>query len=287
MPEPHPEALVPGREPEPFDRLRIDEGRLFRALGIGKPDVEAAARRAAENGTTIERELIAHGRIAAETYYEVLARILGLPYLSFIPAAEVVVSPHVDAALARPRLLRIERGGRALTVLAPEAARFFDLRSWIARRPAMAADLAIASPRAIREAVWACRARARGAETVRALFEEKPAESARLVLTGAQGIVLGAFLTAAAAAVIVAPGPALAALHVALTTLFFACIALRLAALVLWRKPEVKRVSVAAAGPLPVYSVVVALHREAAMVGQLVTALRRLNWPRSLIEIKL
>src|SRR5205085_2842978 len=42
-----------------------------------------------------------------------------------------------------------------------------------------------------------------------------------------------------------------------------------------------------AAGPLPTYTVLVPLHGEAAVVGDLIASLDQLDWPRDRLDIKL
>lgn len=61
----------------PIDR----EWKFLKELGFSKPLLAALRERAEENGTTIEAELLADGRINADAYYGALARVLDLPFL--------------------------------------------------------------------------------------------------------------------------------------------------------------------------------------------------------------
>lgn len=264
-----------------------DEFRLFRSLGLGKPDLDVAGRRAERNGTSLERELLAHGSLDARTYYETLARILGLRYLDAIPPESVVLGRHADSALRQPRLLPVEMEGHRYYVIAPEASRLDEIKAWMQRRPALADQLVVAAPSVIREAVWSSRAPERVSETVRRLFENDMADSARIVLTGSQGFVMGLLLAAILGATVLAPSTAAIVWHVLLSVFFFACIVMRFAALA-FSAPAVNPVLPSVRTPgLPVYTVAVALYREAEVIDQLLGSLSRLNWPRSLLEIKL
>jgi len=136
--------------------------------------------------------------------------------------------------------------------------------------------------------VWAAGARRRGREVTNGLFERQPAFSARTVLSGAQGFVAGAAVAATVAAFLVAPVVMLLVLHIVLSLTYFASLMLRLTALILrvHRPSPIERLS-RQTGPLPRYTVMVALYREAPVVSQLMACLERLDWPHALIDIKL
>lgn len=68
--------------------------------------------------------------------------------------------------------------------------------------------------------------------------------------------------------------------------LFFGLVLLRLAATIDARRPLPQAASRLPDDRLPIYTVLVPLYREAAVAGQLVTALKRLDYPPSRLEIK-
>jgi cellulose synthase/poly-beta-1,6-N-acetylglucosamine synthase-like glycosyltransferase len=80
------------------------------------------------------------------------------------------------------------------------------------------------------------------------------------------------------------PALMLAAAHLAASLLFGACVLLRVRA-----ASHAKRLKPAirptVPGPYPVYSVLVALHREREVVPQLCAHLRKLRWPASRLEV--
>ncbi|WP_181408141.1 glycosyltransferase family 2 protein [Pararhizobium mangrovi] len=243
--------------------------------------------RSRHNVTSLEAELMAAGDIDPAIYYEALAQWLGVAFIAEMNAADLVECPHMDAALRDCAPVRVERAGQTMQVIAPCFAQFQDLAAIFERRPDLRARFAIATPATIRRCVWECRSIARARETTRRLFEGSASESARLVVTGAQGFFAGLALATLLLVLTAAPWTSLFVTHACLSLLFFACIAIRFFALKRtsadpWRRPN--------ADPgvcPPVYTVLVALHDEASVVGELVASLSRLEWPRSLLEIKL
>ena len=260
--------------------------RLCRTLGIGEPTLTAARERSARNGISVERELMACGAIDPAAFYREVAAMLNVPFLASIAPEKIIVSRHLDSVLARPERVSAEIDGQLRHVVAPAAGQIARLEELIAANPATRNRLAVATPAAIRSAVWNCRSEARACETARALFEQNMSESARTVVTGRQGFVFGLILAGAAAAAFLAPSAALLLLHLVLSSFFLSCVGLRAAALASFRKPGSCAMP-RADGPFPRYTVLVALYEEAAMVPQLVASLSRLEWPRSLIEFKL
>ena len=288
-----PAEVDPRWEPEIVGRQSVSQGppgdldRLLRILGIRKAVLAEARKRAARNLTSLEQELIASGAVDAADFYGAVAAMLEVPFIDAVAPSTVVVSEHIDSALVRPERLSAEIGGRLRHVVAPRADQVGQLARFIADKPALRGRFAVTTPAAIREAVWSCRSGPRARETVRALFERNMADSARLVMTGAQGFCFGLLLALLAMTGNAAPAGALVLLHLVLSVFFFGCIALRMVALLAYRKPVPRVLPRGADQPTARYSVLVALYDEAAMVPQLVASLSRLEWPRSLIEIKL
>jgi cellulose synthase/poly-beta-1,6-N-acetylglucosamine synthase-like glycosyltransferase len=105
--------------------------------------------------------------------------------------------------------------------------------------------------------------------------------------TGRRSYGVAAFLaTAMAVAAVAAQGTALIAIEATLGGVFLAWTGLRLFGLMSERLVRRTPHSISP-GNLPIYSVVVALYREAAAVPDLVSALRSLNYPPEKLDIKL
>lgn len=283
----------PRSDDEPWPETDPDfpeaEAAVLAALGFSKPLIARMRERALFHGTTIEAELLRSGEVREEAYYGAVARLLRLPFIDTINPGLVQDTMALDSQLTKPTMVRLSHRGRAPeTAIVPEAVRLAGLAAALATMPPLGRDLAITTPSAMRKAVWTAGAKRRARETTNGLFEWQPAFSARTVLSGTQGFVAGAIVAATAAAFFIVPVVMLLVLHVVLSLTYFASLMLRLTALALkmHRPSPATRLNLQA-DPLPRYTVMVALYREAAVVSQLITSLDRLDWPRALIDIKL
>ncbi|EPF00165.1 glycosyltransferase family 2 protein [Rhizobium grahamii] len=259
------------------------EAEVLLQLGIGKPTIARAMQLARRNGTSIEQELLAGGAVDADSYYASLARGLRLPFLPTIDSSLVNDDKALDSQLAQARCVRLNYINKGMLAIVPEARNLAALSQAFETKPGLADSIVITTPAALRAAVWRTGSVRRLRESVTTLFEDKARFSARIVLSGKQGFLAGASVCAFAFAV--ATGTlSLTVLHAAISLLYLAAILVRAAALV-DRKSGVP--SLPASERLPVYTVLIALYREADVVAQLVRALRRLNWPASRLDIKL
>jgi cellulose synthase/poly-beta-1,6-N-acetylglucosamine synthase-like glycosyltransferase len=267
---------------------RETELAAMASLGFPRPLLARMAVLAHQNGTSVESELLRSGEVEEEAYYGAIARLLRLPFLEAINPGDVRDLPSLDTQLQQPLMLRIAYRHRPpQTAVVPEAGRLADVAAALATLPQLGRDLVITTPSAIRTAVWRAGCQRRVRETTNRLFEERPHLSARVVLSGHQGFTAGIIVAVLVSAMLLWPTATLFALHIGLSLIYFLSLSLRLAALL--RKTvggAVARVQ-HASGPLPRYTVMVALYREAGMARQLVASLRRLDWPPSLLDIKL
>ncbi|MDM9647303.1 glycosyltransferase family 2 protein [Rhizobium sp. S163] len=264
------------------DVRQIEIEALLR-LGIGKPTIARAATMARHNGTSIERELLANRWVDAESYYAALARALRLPFLSQLDPALIHDDQALDTQLADTRSVRLNYADKAMIAIVPEAGRLLALARTIEGRPGLAERIIVTTPTAMRDAIWRVGAKRRVKESIGTLFEDKGRFSARIVLSGKQGFVAGAVLCALIFAAF-SDLPLIAILHLALSFIYMAAILLRACALHHRRGPQP---TPQPTERLPVYSVFVALYKEAEVAGQLVAALKQLNWPTAKLDIKL
>jgi glycosyltransferase XagB len=263
-------------------------GRTLLALGFSKPMVARCLQLAARNGTRADDELIASGFVEETFYFEAVSRLLGLPFVESIDAKLISDSPHLDTQLIEPSTVRLAlAASEPLTIIAPRADQCERLLIMLAERPHMRPRFAIASRTAIRNAVWQAGAKRRTEEAVRLLFEGRTDYSARFVLTGAQGLLIGASASGLFSALLMAPGRTLLCLHALVSFLYFFSLGLRGLA-VLWRVTARRPKPLPDEdGHLPVYTVMVALYRETSVAGQLIASLKRLNWPKSRLDVKI
>ncbi|WP_426240250.1 glycosyltransferase [Pararhizobium sp. DWP1-1-3] len=267
------------------------EGRLLLQMGIGKPSIARAMQLAQAQGTTVEDELLASGEIDETIYFEALAETLKLDFMPDIDAGRVQDIEGLDTQIARPEILRVHHASRPpVTVIVPSLGRLAGLAALLQRTPLLRASLAVSTPSAVRRAVWRAGSHRRVSAVTRALFETAPLHSARITFWGKQGFYAGVALCALVAAAAAVPLISMLILHIVLTLFYLANFLVRLYALVsalLQRREERMAEPPDTAGPLPVYSVLVALYREESVVGQLIHGLNQLDWPRSRLDIKL
>ncbi|KRA00461.1 hypothetical protein ASD64_00400 [Mesorhizobium sp. Root157] len=122
---------------------------------------------------------------------------------------------------------------------------------------------------------------------VSGLSDRFPDMSARVVANAWQGTVVGIAVTVLPVGFVLAPGLLLALLHGFATFFFFACVALRFAAVAsVTIGKRAQRIDTPK-GDVPVYSVLVALYKEADIIPDLLAALDWIVWPRDRLEIKL
>jgi cellulose synthase/poly-beta-1,6-N-acetylglucosamine synthase-like glycosyltransferase len=181
----------------------------------------------------------------------------------------------------------LEKDGSVSFLIPTRRIRLGWMRDYIRSHPDLTQHLRIADTDELRAAVTE-RARpllARGA--VNGLSDRFPQMSARVVANGWQGTVLGIAITVLPVGFALAPELTLGLLHGLATFFFFACVALRFAAVAsVTTGKRLNRIEPPPANA-PVYSVLVALYKEADIVPDLLTALDWIVWPRDRLEIKL
>ncbi|MDC7787892.1 cellulose synthase/poly-beta-1,6-N-acetylglucosamine synthase-like glycosyltransferase [Rhodoplanes tepidamans] len=242
-----------------------------------------AERRAREIGTTADRVLVAAGVLSEDDYVRALARHIQVPFapLGGLPrgASPLDDDALVDAAAAG--MMPIRGDGALEAVVVPRGAAARRLVE-LAGSPAAPRGLRLTTGERLRGYVLRHAAPALGRRAAFGLATERPDVSA------APRPWRPVRLVAAAAAL---AGPALACPDIAATVLgillalvFLAWTALRLLAVAL-PAPVAPRLARQPDGTLPLYTVVVALHREAATVPQIVAALDGLDWPPEKLQV--
>ncbi|WP_246318861.1 glycosyltransferase family 2 protein [Peteryoungia desertarenae] len=262
---------------------------MLKAMGLGKPYIASMARRALAHGTTIEAELLASGTIQESAYYAGVARMCGLQFLETLPDGLILDSSRLETQLVRPQVIRLHYpDGPPLTVIVPEIGRLDALIDKLATRPSLKSILVIAAPSVIRQAVWKVIAERRCRASISHLFEQQPQNSARVVMTGLQGYVSGVLTCCVLFPLIFNQTLALLVMHVTISSIYFASLCLRL--VVTFHQSRNKTTEIIAQPhdhELPVYTVLIALYREEAVVPQLIEALARIDWPQTRLDVKL
>lgn len=262
--------------------------------GFSRMQLALASRAAAEEKVAASRWMIDNGFISESGYLARLAASCGLSYSAIAPHPDDVQSVAFDpslfdaacAAMPRVNTAIAQVGAARQLIVAPD---HFD-----ERLPAMLAGLPTDRPTVIvpsqtlRLAVHGAQCRQWLQQARSGLSDSAPRFSARQVFTTPQsvfGIVIVALLLAglwrAPELVIVTVGLLLSLYY--LGTIFLR--ASLLAGLDAIDAESAGLARPAPAGPLPIYSVMVALHDEAGQVPDLLAALERLDWPQSRLEV--
>jgi cellulose synthase/poly-beta-1,6-N-acetylglucosamine synthase-like glycosyltransferase len=278
---------APAPAPQAVDGPLERERKFLLKLGLAKPFVETLVERAMRNGTTLEAELLAEGRIREDAYYGVLAKVLDLPFWASIDARTVADKPGIDSQLRQPRMVRCNLADRAPTIaIVPSAREILDGGSAIVHRAGVRDRVVVTTPSALREAVWEAGAARRVDEAANLLFDTAPHFSARIVLSGGQGFLAGLALAIFCVLLLVNAGMVVLATHIFLSISYFLALVFRGFAIHLGTglsRPK----ALGPASELPVYTILVPLYQESALAAQLVRRLDRIDWPRSKLDIKL
>jgi glycosyltransferase XagB len=219
--------------------------------------------------------------------YQDRARRLGL---SFVPFFDLGQSPAATAAAIRRGTFALSPSGRRMAYLAPDESAMPAIRQWLAHHPAARTRLRISTPGAVRAALLARSGDRLAAAAVNCLRARHRRMSARRVFSFGQIAAGMGLLAGLAAAWISAPAFTLVAVNFVTALLFFGVTALRFVA----ASYAGRRRKPTDAGPrpipdeaLPIYSVLVPLRDEAAIVEELVSALGQLDWPRDRLDVKI
>jgi hypothetical protein len=249
------------------------------AEGVDGRLLARAATDAAAAGTDAATALLNAGLMAESAYYRALARVLGAPYLDGpIPFGLGLRFPDSVVAGLAPLAL----GSVAPCVLAPRGPMIADLLD----TPRRAVMPAITSPTHLRAALFAAIPEQVADHAAHALRRRAPERATAREPALWWLLVLALALTAALCLCAVLPAPLARAAVVTGQGLFLAMSTFRLAALAIPAPVAAEAVVPLADADLPVYTVLVPLHREAAVVPDLLKALAALDYPPAKLDIK-
>ncbi len=260
--------------------------------GVEAGQARQLATRAFANRVPLIREALASGVVAEETLHRALAEHLELDYVAEIDPRDLIVKDEQLAALLAqpagkmPISLATERADNAVVLhtdtLDPELA-----RHQAAASPSLRSRWIVTAPSGLRRALWRRAESVLLRNAVFGLLNRHPDFSARMVANAWQGLLLGVGGSVFAAGWIVFPKETFEVTHVFFSLFFFACILLRFSAVAAGVKPGRFEAAPIDPSAMPVYTVLVALYREAEIVPELLAALGKLQWPRGKLDIKL
>jgi cellulose synthase/poly-beta-1,6-N-acetylglucosamine synthase-like glycosyltransferase len=285
----HPEADV-WRNNNPSGAIdKADWARTvtrLRQLGVSPQDIGTCRRDAHRYGSTLTRELIAKGLLDEVSYYKALAAELGLAFMESLDPNALIVLPGNSLPTLRSAatVKAILPGGVSILLTAPDDRQLAVLVRNLRRNPSLRETVRLTTRSKLDHALLERMAAANLEEAVFGIRNLKPSFSASLVATGMQGIVFGVLLALLPLLAWRWPSESLFACHAFASFVFAACILMRVRAANRFPYSPINEGS-DLEGPYPVYTVIVALYKEAAVVPQLVSQLMALNWPASRLEI--
>ncbi|MCJ2050860.1 glycosyltransferase [Methylobacterium sp. J-070] len=255
---------------------------FLRGQGVDGRLLVRAAAAAAAAGTDAATALLNGGLMSEGAYYRALARALGAPYLDG-PIAFGLGLTFPGSLITG--LAPLALGSVAPCVLAPRGRAITDLLDG-AHRSTMPA---ITSPTRLREAVFAAIPGQVADYAAHELRRRSPDRATAREPAVWWLLLLALALAAALCLCAVLPAPLVRAMALAGQCLFLGMTTLRLAALAIPAPVSAEEAPVAplADADLPVFTVLVPLHREAAVVPHLLTALAALDYPAAKLDIKL
>lgn len=254
-----------------------------------RPEVlDRAVELAVRFGVCAHEVLLARGWISQPAYYAALAEEVGAGFYPLLPVAGPA-QPFIGrspAEAARLGLMVIAASGRLQIASAPRGRQVQAFLAILRGRPDAAARMVVTTPQSLLDAVLACG----GRELVEAARRgngclDPERSAARLPSVGSGAALTTALLVFVLAILAPAGLPMIAGIA---ATAFLGVVAIRLAAVVLSALPA----HGAPASPLPdrllpVYTLLVPLYREEAVVDGLISALLGLDYPPERLDIKL
>jgi cellulose synthase/poly-beta-1,6-N-acetylglucosamine synthase-like glycosyltransferase len=272
-----------GQRRRPRDPFPPDIAFLT-AYGVPDEELDRAARLAEHHRTVPSHELFAAG-LDHRRYWSALADHLGLAYVDDLSGMSIVANAGMlvtDAVRLAASVMVRDKGGVVL-VLAPQHDEIALLARHLAETPALASRIRIATPDAIRAFLVAQRHTALTHYAVNRLARVLPRISASRLgqARGASGPI--ALVAAALALALLSPATAVKAAGLLATAFFFNCSLWRMAAAL--RRARGLRLEPVSDPHLPCYTVLVPLYREAAIAPDLVRNMKRIDYPRSKLQI--
>ena len=251
--------------------------------GVSFARLANAAETARAQGVTADRVLIAEGQISEDYFYRALARHLRLTFTD----ADIVLK----AATSYPQMIKagavaLAPGQGAAFLIAPRGAAIGRLIAALSRREP-GTNIALTTPSHLS---WLVRQAARRDIAHRASFD-LPRFDTNLCAKGGmnapQGVALGVLGSIAAFSLPVAPVASVTIGAALLGLTLLATFWLRLSACAASPKRSPTSSRALSDDELPLYSIVIALYREARVVPQLLDAINALAYPRAKLDVKL
>ncbi|QND51855.1 glycosyltransferase [Phyllobacterium sp. 628] len=268
------------------------EARLaarFYDAGLPKALIQRAFKQSISNKTSFIDELYASACDDEAMIGRCIADEVGLVFADIPDAAEVVLSGDFSiAALRHTRHVRVLASDEnALIYVVPTIDDIVTLKDRLPTAADIAARMRITTPSRLFELLASSHAKRLIDGAVRMVEDSNQIYSAKVVLTGRQGVLVGILLVCLLLTIFGKQQLLWESLHILFSVFFFACVFMRILAGRRARGRLTRPLPNISVGELPVYTVMIALYREAEIVPQLIDAVTRLNWPQSKLQVLL
>lgn len=252
--------------------------------GVDLAVLHSAALLSTRQGISADAALLVAGAITETFFYRAFARSIGV---AFFDGDVALVAGFDYAAAIRFGVAPLGEGtGRLLA--APRGAQLTAMAHLARRGRISPLSLVITTPSSLSRQIRAASSEVMTQEASDGLPSLDMSLSAKAGVTVAQSVFAGGGAAITALAFAAAPEIGAEVFATGMSCLFLPTIFLRLFAGAASGRTGVSRVrSRLPDDLLPTYSIIVALHREARVVAQLVDALDALDYPRGKLDIKL
>ncbi|WP_273725934.1 glycosyltransferase [Brucella gallinifaecis] len=254
--------------------------------GVPRVCLRLAYGAALKNGTGFFEEITHQSGVSEELLFDAVADYLELPFTDEIAASRVFVTGEEarSVLIEAAQLMALGHDGTSYLYLAPKEAQISRLREHIRQSPELKQRIRICTPSRIKAVL---RQRHQKDLVARAHAMTPQVFSAARVLETPQAFIIALGVYAFIAGIVNWPTQTMLVLHVSFTLFFLGCVLIRLFAAASGRRLRFPKILPFDHKDLPVYSILVPLYREQAIIRQLIASLEKLNWPRSKLDIKL
>jgi len=270
-----------------------DDIQFLHLYGIDLTLLQTASLTSKKAGTSAAECLLAAGVLTEAAYFECLAHHLRLPFddkhiLQCSCLGEFWNKKNLVDGL---RLVLVRGNSQKLMVyISPDGLALRKLKFFLDKHPSLKSRIVVTTRSAIRQVFIAGHKKSLTRIAITSLKTKYPELSASTTFTKAQIVIAMVLAKIAIVGLLFAAGIFLVLLHILASVFYLLCVLVRIIA-AFSRKidPETPvNLKHAINSPhTPLYSILVALYREEDQVADLVSALSKMKWPKTRLEIKL
>ena len=284
-------GLDPALDGAAHDRSRDEAAGLpltiafLRHFGVPRGTLFEYAYIAQKLAVGADEALISGGGISQERFYRLLAAHLNVPFIdAFVPLAQSACRRRCAQSGVAP--LAPNAAGLGY-ILAPRGPALGALLRHVTPGSAAPPQFAVTTPAHLSRLALACQSRKIADEASLQLQSERPDLSALDGIGKSEVALLSGIAGALTVGAFAAPFAALVFVSTLLALVFGAAVFLRLCAVCANVTERPRHVRPLGDAELPVYSLVLPVHREKKVVRKLVAAIEALDYPAAKLDVKI